>query len=107
MAAPTNCSPELWITSHQTSRTHKQVTAQLIDISDNPRVFDLEDVLDRVFEQGFVDPKWRSVVWWEDCNCVRLKASHTVEDLLAQGAGSRPETALRLIIGAWVCFAPL
>ncbi len=49
---------------------HKQVTTQLIDISDAAHLFDLEDVLDHVFEQGFVDPKLRT-----------------------------PETALRLIIG--------
>jgi hypothetical protein len=83
------------------------VTAQPIDIGDNPHVFDLEDVLDRVFERGFEDPKRRSVVWWEDCNSVRLKASHNVDDLLAQGAGSSPETALRLIICMWVCFCSL
>ena len=90
---------DLWITYHQASRAHKQVTAQLVDVSDAVHLFDLEDVLDHVFEQGFVDPKWRSVTWWEDNTIVRLKASSTVQDLLARGAGSTPETALRLIIG--------
>ena len=90
---------ELWITYHQASRVHKQVTAQLLDVSDVVRLFDLEDVLDHVFEQGFVDPKWRSVAWWADSTGVRLKASSTVQDLLARDAGSSPENALRLIIG--------
>jgi len=89
---------DLWITYHQTSRAHKQVTAQLVDVSDAAHLFDLEDVLDYVFEQGFVDPKWRSVAWWEDSTSVRLKASSAVQDLLAKGAGSTPDTALRLII---------
>ncbi|KAI0260690.1 hypothetical protein BC834DRAFT_899654 [Gloeopeniophorella convolvens] len=91
-------STELWITYHQASRGHKQVTAQLIDVSDAARLFDLEDVLDHVFSQGFVDPKWRSVVWWEECTTAHLKASSSVQDLLARGVGVTPETALRLII---------
>jgi len=80
---------------------HEQVTTQLIDVSDAAHLFDLEDVLDHVFEQGFVDPKVRSVAWWEDCTSVRLKASSTVQDVLVLGTGSTPETALRLIIGLY------
>jgi hypothetical protein len=95
---------ELWITYNQASRMHEQVTTQLIDVSDDAYLFDLEDVLDHVFGQGFVDPKLRSVVWWEDCTSVRLKASSIVQDLLAQGAGSTPETALRLIIGLYLYY---
>ena len=96
---PSVQATELWITYHQASRAQKQVTAQLVDVSDVVRLFDLEDVLDYVFEQGFVDSKWRSVTWWEDNTLVRLKACSTVQDLLTRGAGSTPETALRLIIG--------
>ena len=92
---------ELWITYHQASRTHKQVTAQLVDVSDAAQLFDLEDVLDYVFQQGFVDPKWRSVSWWEDSSAVRLKASSAVQDLLARGAGSTAESSLHLIVGMW------
>lgn len=83
---------------------HEQVTTQLIDVGDDVHLFDLEDVLDHMFEQGFVDPKSRSVVWWEDCTSVRLKASSTVQDLLMRGAGSTPETALRLVIGLYFFF---
>jgi hypothetical protein len=96
-----HCGSELWITYHQASRKHKQTTAQLIDVSERSHLFDLEDVLDHVFQQDFVDQKWRSVVWWEDCAGVRLKASDTVHDLLARCAGSTPCTALRLIIGTF------
>ena len=96
---PQTQKTELWITYHQASRAHKQATAQLVDVSDAANLFDLEDILDYVFEKGFVDAKWRSVIWWEDLTCVRLKASTTVQDLLARGAGSTSETALRLIIG--------
>ena len=94
-----HCGSELWITYHQASRKHKQTTAQLIDVSERSHLFDLEDVLDHIFQQDFVDQKWRSVVWWEDCAGVRLKASDTVHDLLARCSGSTPCTALRLIIG--------
>jgi hypothetical protein len=92
---------ELWITYDQASRMNEQVTAQLIDVSDAGHLSDLEDVLDHVFEQGFVDPKLRSVIWWEDCTSMRLNASSTVQDLLVRGAGSTPETALRLIISLY------
>ncbi|KAI0252128.1 hypothetical protein BJV78DRAFT_1275055 [Lactifluus subvellereus] len=98
VATVAHCGSELWITYHQVSRAQKQVTAQLIDVSDGTRLFDLEDVLDHVFQQGFVDPKWRSVAWWEECTSVRLKASHTVQELLARGVGSTPTSALRLVI---------
>ena len=101
--SPQSQSPDFWITYHQASRTHKQVTLQvgpqLLDASDTTHIFDLEDVLDHVFDQGFADPKWRSTIWWEDCTSVRLKNCDTVQDLLARGAGSTPETALHLIIG--------
>ena len=80
---------------------HEQVTTQLIDVGVAAHIFDLEDVLDHVFEQGLVDPKLRSVVWWEDCTSVRLNAGSTVQDLLVRGAGSTPETALRLVIGLY------
>jgi len=96
--------PELWITYHQASRAQKLVTAQLIEIGDGTQLFDLEDVLDHIFQQGFVDPKWRSVVWLEDRDSVRLKTSHTVKDLLVHGAGTTPESALRLVICMFVFF---
>lgn len=99
MATRLHCGSELWITYHQASRKHKQTTAQLIDVGGRSQLFDLEDVLDHVFQQDFVDPKWRSVVRWEDCSGARLKASETVHDLLARGAGDTPGSALRLIIG--------
>lgn len=107
MVAPDNCPQELWITYHQASRSHEQVTAQLIDVGDETRLIDLEDVLDHIIERGIVDSKWRCVIWWEDCTSVRLKACTTVQDLLAHGAGSTPETALRLIIGVCLLFSSL
>ena len=69
------------------------MTAQVIDVSDAAHLFD------HIFQQGFVDPKWRSVAWWEECTSARLKASHTVQELLPRGAGNSPATALRLVIG--------
>ena len=81
---------------------HKQVTAQLIDVSDAAQLFDLEDVLDHIFQQGFVDPKWRSVAWWEESTSARLKASNAIQELLVRGAGNTPASALRLVIGTLV-----
>lgn len=105
MACSTQCAktqtPELWITYLQGSRMHEHATTQLIDGSDVAHLFDLEDVLDHVLKQEFADPISRSVVWWEDCTSVPLKASSIVQDLLVRGAGSTPETALRLIIGLY------
>ncbi|KAI9464964.1 hypothetical protein BJY52DRAFT_1424805 [Lactarius psammicola] len=98
MATLLHHDSELWITYHQASRKYKQVTAQLIDLGQGSQLFDLEDVLDHIFQQDFVDTKWRSVVWWEDCTGARLKASDTMHDLLARGAGATPCTALRLIV---------
>jgi len=98
-------SSELWITYHQASRIHKQATAQLIDVSDAAQLFDLEDVLDHIFQQGFVDPKWRSVSWWEECTTARVKASHAIQELLARGVGNTPTSALRLVIGT-LAFRP-
>ena len=104
---PQDQATDLWITYHQASRAQKQVTAQLVDVSDAVHLFDLEDVLDYVFDQGFVDPKWRSVTWWEDNTLARLKTSSTVQGLLGRGTGSTPETALRLIIGELFRFSPI
>ena len=73
---------------------NEQVTAQLIDVSDAAHLFDLEDVLDHVFEQGFVDPKLRSVVWWEDCTSVRLKGKSTVQDLLRARCWKHPRNCV-------------
>ena len=99
--ALTHCgsASELWITYHQASRAQRSVTAQLIDVGDGTSLVDLEDVLDHVFQQGFVDPKWRPVSWWEECTSARLKACHAVQDLLTRGIGNTPASALRLVIG--------
>ncbi|KAI0042042.1 hypothetical protein FA95DRAFT_1525797 [Auriscalpium vulgare] len=90
---------ELWLTYHQASRANKPSTAQLVELTtDGHCMHDLEDVLDHVFQHGFVDAKWRSVAWWEQCDGTKVKASHVVQDLLSVGAGRSPETALRLVI---------
>jgi len=78
----------------------RQVTAQLIDVSDATQLFDLENVLDYIFQQAFVDPKRRSVAWWEECTSVCFKGSHAVQELLVRRR-KHPLVALRLIIGTW------
>ncbi|KDQ62702.1 hypothetical protein JAAARDRAFT_54605 [Jaapia argillacea MUCL 33604] len=90
---------ELWLTYHQASRAHSPATSQLIELEfQNHKLADLEDVLDYVFAQGFVDPKHRPVSWWEKCDGVKVKGSQCIEELLIQGAGKTQETALKLVI---------
>ena len=90
---------ELWLVYHQTSRTSKLATAQLIDLELQHPLTDLEDVLEHIFQQGFVDAKYRSMTWWEQHDGVSVKATHGVQELLKLGVGRSPETALRLVIG--------
>ena len=90
---------ELWLVYHQTSRTSKPATAQLIDLELQHPLTDLEDVLEHIFQQGFVDAKYRSMTWWEQHDGVSVKATHGVQELLKLGVGRSPETALRLVIG--------
>lgn len=91
---------ELWISYHQTSRSSKPVTAQLVDLEfQNQKLADLEDVLDHLFRQGFIEAKYRSFAFWENHEGHRVQAGHVVEELLKAGFGKCPQTALRLIIG--------
>jgi hypothetical protein len=51
---------ELWLTYNLTSRASagKPSTAQLIELEfQNHKLVDLEDVLDHVFRQGFIEAK--------------------------------------------------
>jgi len=90
---------ELWLTYHQTSRTGKPCTAQLIELEfQNTKLHDLEDVLEHVFQQGFVEAKYRPVSFWEKKDGSKVKACHNVEELLKLGVGKCQETALRLVI---------
>jgi hypothetical protein len=92
---------ELWLTYHMVSRvcTGKPTTAQLIELEfQNNKLVDLEDVLDHVFRQGFVDPKHRPSTWWEKKDGNKVKGSQSVEDLLKQGVGRCQDTALKLVI---------
>ena len=90
---------ELWLVYHQTSRTSKPATAQLIDLELQHPLTDLEDVLEHIFQQGFVDAKYRSMTWWEQHDGVSVKATHGVQELLNLGVGRSYETALRLDVG--------
>lgn len=95
---------ELWLTYNVVSRTStgKQPTAQLIELDafqNGSKLIDLEDVLDHVFRQGFVDAKHRPSSWWERMDGQKVKGCQGVEELLTQGVGRCTETALRLIVG--------
>lgn len=91
---------ELWLTYHQVSRCNKPTTAQLIELEfQNHRLLDLEDVLEHLFHQGFIDAKHRPVSFWENHEGHRVSGGHLVEELLKNGAGKCPQTALRLVIG--------
>lgn len=91
---------EIWLTYHQISRASRPSTAQLIDLAcQSQKLTDLEDVLDYIFAEGFVESKYRSVSYWEKNNGEKVKNGLCLEELLSQGVGRTEETALRLVIG--------
>lgn len=91
---------ELWLTYHQASRTSHPPTSQLIELDmKGQKMHDLEDVLDYIFAQGYVEAKFRPVSWWEKCSGDKVKGSLCVDELLQQGVGHCQETAMRLVIG--------
>jgi hypothetical protein len=91
---------ELWLTYVQTSRGDKPHTAQLIDLNVKGRkMCDLEDLLQHVFDSGYLDPKYRPVSWWERCDGSKVKGSLSLEDIVHEGTGVCETTALRLVIG--------
>ncbi|KAI6044707.1 hypothetical protein EDC04DRAFT_2560768 [Pisolithus marmoratus] len=90
---------ELWLSYHQVSRSNKPVTAQLIELEfQNQKLVDLEDVLDHLFHQGFVEARYRPVAFWENHEGQRIHGAHVVEDLLKNGTGKCSQTALHLVI---------
>lgn len=94
-----NCH-ELWLTYHQNSRSGHPATAQLIELEyQNHKMNDLEDVLDHVFRQGYVEAKHRPVSYWERKDGSKIKASSSVEHLLLEGLGLCEKTAIRLVVG--------
>lgn len=98
---------ELWLVYKQVSRCGKPATAQLIELEfQNHKLHDLEDVLEHVFQQGFVDAKLRPLSWWEKCDGAKVKGCIPVEELLDEGVGRSQETALRLVIGEAVFLYP-
>lgn len=76
-------TPNLCIACQQECHAQNLVTAQLVEISDGTQ---LEDVLNHVFQQGFVDPNWS------------LKRRRATQDPLVHGPGSTPESALSGVI---------
>jgi hypothetical protein len=110
---------EFWLTYQFTSRVHLPPTTQLIEL-ENPehKLTDLEDVLAHgtsgigcascnslmvagllVFRQGFIEAKYRPATWWEKKDGVKVKTCTTIDDLLIEGIGRCPDTALKLVIG--------
>ncbi|KAG1748584.1 hypothetical protein EDB19DRAFT_1893690 [Suillus lakei] len=80
---------ELLLIYHQASRCNKPATAQLVE---------LEDVLEHLFRQGFIKAQHQSLSYWENHSGQRLNPSHALEELLTEGAGKYPQSALRLVI---------
>ncbi|KAG1825029.1 hypothetical protein EV424DRAFT_1394685 [Suillus variegatus] len=90
---------ELWLTYHQASRCNKPATTQLVELEfQNEKLTDLEDVLEHLFRQGFVEAQHRSLSYWENHSGQRLNPSDALEELLTEGAGKCPQSALRLVI---------
>jgi len=92
---------EFWLTYQLASRAHLEnsATTQLVELEfQNHKMVDLEDVLDYVFRQGFVEAKHRSATWWETKEGVKVRAAASVEEVLREGVGRCPETSLRLVV---------
>ncbi|KAF9242628.1 hypothetical protein BU15DRAFT_43711 [Melanogaster broomeanus] len=90
---------ELWLTYHQASRCNRPATAQLIELEfQNHRLLDLEDVLEHLFRQGFIEAKHRPVSFWENHEGHRVHSGQLVEEVLKNGVGKCPQSALRLVI---------
>ncbi|KAG2344511.1 hypothetical protein BDR05DRAFT_982478 [Suillus weaverae] len=76
---------------HQASRCNKPTTAQLVELeSQNEKLTDLEDVLEHLFRQGFVEAQHRSLSHWENHSGQRLNPSHALEEPLTEGASDCP-----------------
>ena len=56
-----------------------------------------------MFRNGFIDAKYRPATWWEKKDGTKVKASFTIDDLLIEGVGKCPDTALKLVIGKSKC----
>lgn len=57
------------------SRADHTATTQLIELEFwNRRLHDLEDVLEHVFQQGFLDAQLRPVSWWERSTVAKSRA---------------------------------
>ena len=83
---------ELWLTCHHVSRCNEPTTAQLIELEfQNHRLLDLEDVLEHLFRQGFIEAKHRPVSFWENHEGHRVSGAQLVEDILKDGAGKCPQ----------------
>ncbi|KAI5836282.1 hypothetical protein K523DRAFT_367611 [Schizophyllum commune Tattone D] len=90
---------ELWLTYQLASRIHSPPTTQLIDLALSPRTMhDLEDVLDYVFRQGYIEAKYRSSTYWERADGTPVKASESIEGVMTMGVGMTPENPLKLVV---------
>ncbi|TRM63915.1 hypothetical protein BD626DRAFT_568527 [Schizophyllum amplum] len=90
---------ELWLTYQLASRTHLPPTTQLIDLALTAhKMHDLEDVLEHVFREGYIEPKYRSNTYWERADGTPVKASQSIEEVINAGVGMCAETALKLVV---------
>ena len=55
----------------------------------------------QVFRQGYVEARYRPLTRWERKDGQKVKVSQPVEDLLKQGVGKTPESALKLVVGQY------
>ncbi|KXN80656.1 hypothetical protein AN958_08934 [Leucoagaricus sp. SymC.cos] len=91
---------ELWLVYQFASRGNAAPTPQLIELEvDGKALHDVEDVLEHVFRQGYVEARSRPVATWVRRDGVPVHPSDSVEELLKQGVGKCAETAIVLFIG--------
>ncbi|KAL9711352.1 hypothetical protein Ac2012v2_005897 [Leucoagaricus gongylophorus] len=92
-------SGEFWVAYQFASRGNASPTTQLIELElAGQKLSDLEDVLDYVFCQGFVEAHFRSVCTWVRHDGAPVHSSDTVEELVKQGVGKCVNTAVNLFV---------
>ncbi|KAF9449107.1 fruit-body specific gene C [Macrolepiota fuliginosa MF-IS2] len=92
-------SGEFWLAYQFASRGNAAPTSQLIELDyPHQKLIDLEDVLEYVFRQGFVEARHRPVTTWVRKDGAPVRPSDVVDELLKQGVGKCSETAIKLVI---------
>lgn len=100
LARTADIPPAIWFSYVYLHNPTAHIVTQRIKF-DHPEVkFEkLAHISNYIFNEGFLQAKLRSVVYWRGICGKRIEESVRVEDLLAWGEGISEEKPLQLIIG--------